>query len=91
MYMDLTCSGNQSPKLGSGELWDMQLSIPERLMEEQEGNKGWKSTINTDSACPCRLANPQLHGLFLLLKHLCAADEEKVLLLDSSSAREDDS
>ena len=88
MYMDLTCSGNQSPKLGSGELWDMQLSNPEQLMEEQgEGNKGWQSTIKTDSACPCRLANPQLPGLFLLLQHLSAADEENALLFESSSAR----
>ena len=57
-----------SQNWGSGELWDMQLSNPEQLMEEQgEGNKGWQSTINTDSACPCRLENPQLPGLFLLL------------------------
>ena len=34
MYMDLTCSGNQSPKLGSGELWDMQLSNPQQHMDK---------------------------------------------------------
>jgi len=82
----------QSPKLGSRELWDMQVSIPEQhTVKQGERNRGWQSTINRVSACPCRLANPGLPGLFLLLKHLCAADEEKVLLLDSSSAREDDS
>ena len=88
IYTVLTCSGNQSPKLGSGELWDMQLSNPQQHMDKQgEGNKGWQSTINTLRACPCRLTNPQLIELVLLLKHLCAADEENALLFESSSAR----
>ena len=41
IYMVLTCSGNQSPKLGSRELWDMQVSIPEQhTVKQGEGNKG---------------------------------------------------
>jgi len=88
MYMILGCSGNQSSKLGSGVLQDMQLSIPEQhTVKQGERNRGWQSTINRVSACPCRLRNPELPILFLLLYHLCAADEEKVLLFESSSAR----